>query len=168
MHSRRLVRRKAAGKPIKVAEREEKPDNVVNLMDALKASLKGKSAAKGGRRSSDTASAGTTGGQEGAQVSRQAPQGGVSASLRHCERSEANPDSCRYWIASSLLLTMTRLLTCADIYASTSSRSFSSSVFRFFDAFFGTFLPLALASDRPIAIACLRLLRPFWPRTAAL
>jgi hypothetical protein len=30
--------------------------------------------------------------------------------------------------------------------------------FRFFDAFFGTFLPLALASDRPIAIACLRLL----------
>ena len=31
---------------IKVTEREEKPDNVVNLMDALKASLKGKSAAK--------------------------------------------------------------------------------------------------------------------------
>ena len=29
--------------------------------------------------------------------------------------------------------------------------------FRFFDAFFGTFLPLALASDSPIAIACLRL-----------
>ena len=41
-----LVRRKASGKPIKAAEREEKPDNVVNLMDALKASLKGKSAAK--------------------------------------------------------------------------------------------------------------------------
>ena len=41
-----LVRRKASGKPIKVTEREEKPDNVVNLMDALKASLKGKSAAK--------------------------------------------------------------------------------------------------------------------------
>jgi DNA end-binding protein Ku len=41
-----LVRRKASGKPIKVAEREEKPDNVINLMDALKASLKGKSAAK--------------------------------------------------------------------------------------------------------------------------
>ncbi|MGC1317110.1 MAG: Ku protein, partial [Pseudolabrys sp.] len=41
-----LVRRKASGKPIKFAEREEKPDNVVNLMDALKASLKGKSAAK--------------------------------------------------------------------------------------------------------------------------
>jgi len=32
------------------------------------------------------------------------------------------------------------------------------AAFRFFDAFFGTFLPFALASDRPIAIACLRLL----------
>jgi DNA end-binding protein Ku len=41
-----LVRRKASGKPIKVSEREEKPNNVVSLMDALKASLKGKSAAK--------------------------------------------------------------------------------------------------------------------------
>jgi DNA end-binding protein Ku len=41
-----LVRRKASGKPIKVTEHEEKPDNVVNLMDALKASLKGKPAAK--------------------------------------------------------------------------------------------------------------------------
>ena len=30
--------------------------------------------------------------------------------------------------------------------------------FRFFAAFSGTFLPLALASDSPIAIACLRLL----------
>jgi hypothetical protein len=29
--------------------------------------------------------------------------------------------------------------------------------FRFFAAFFGTFAPSALASDRPIAIACLRL-----------
>src|SRR5947199_6066684 len=28
-----LVKRKAAGKPVKVAEREEKPDNVINLMD---------------------------------------------------------------------------------------------------------------------------------------
>lgn len=41
-----LVRRKASGKPIKASEREEKRDNVVNLMDALKASLKGKPAAK--------------------------------------------------------------------------------------------------------------------------
>jgi Ku protein len=36
-----LVKRKAAGKPVKVAEKAEKPDNVINLMDALKASLKG-------------------------------------------------------------------------------------------------------------------------------
>ena len=36
--------------------------------------------------------------------------------------------------------------------------SLQSEVNRVFDAFFGTFLPLALASDRPIAIACLRLL----------
>jgi len=35
-----LVRRKAAGKPIKVAEPEQRPSNVVSLMDALKASLK--------------------------------------------------------------------------------------------------------------------------------
>lgn len=47
-----LVRRKAAGKPIKAAEREEKPSNVVNLMDALKQSLKGQS---GARRSRSTA-----------------------------------------------------------------------------------------------------------------
>jgi hypothetical protein len=36
--------------------------------------------------------------------------------------------------------------------------AFFFEAFRFFDAFFGTFLPLALASDSPIAIACLRLL----------
>ncbi len=43
-----LVKRKAAGKTIKVAEPEEKSDNVINLMDALKQSLKGgKGAAKG-------------------------------------------------------------------------------------------------------------------------
>ncbi len=41
-----LVRRKAAGKPVKAAAPEEKPDNVVSLMDALKQSLKGKGSAK--------------------------------------------------------------------------------------------------------------------------
>src|SRR3954452_4763820 len=39
-----LVKGKAADKPVKVAEREEKPDNVINLMDALRQSLKGRSA----------------------------------------------------------------------------------------------------------------------------
>src|SRR5712671_2617692 len=41
-----LVRRKASGKPVKSAEREERPDNVISLMDALQQSLKGKAAAK--------------------------------------------------------------------------------------------------------------------------
>jgi DNA end-binding protein Ku len=41
-----LVRRKASGKPLKSAPREETPDNVVSLMDALKQSLKGRAAAK--------------------------------------------------------------------------------------------------------------------------
>ncbi|WP_076865901.1 non-homologous end joining protein Ku [Bradyrhizobium mercantei] len=48
-----LVRRKAAGKPIKAAAREEKPSNVVNLMDALQQSLKG--GKSGARRSGATA-----------------------------------------------------------------------------------------------------------------
>jgi Ku protein len=37
-----LVRRKAAGKPVKSAEHEKRPDNVISLMDALRQSLKGK------------------------------------------------------------------------------------------------------------------------------
>jgi DNA end-binding protein Ku len=41
-----LVKRKAAGKPVKATEREDKPDNVISLMDALKQSLKGKPSAK--------------------------------------------------------------------------------------------------------------------------
>jgi DNA end-binding protein Ku len=41
-----LVKRKAAGKPVKSVEREEKPDNVISLMDALRQSLKGKAAVK--------------------------------------------------------------------------------------------------------------------------
>src|SRR3954464_7053612 len=50
-----LVRRKASGKPIKAAPREEKAGNVINLMDALKQSLKGgKGATK--RRASAPAS----------------------------------------------------------------------------------------------------------------
>jgi Ku protein len=41
-----LVKRKAAGKPIKTVEPEEKPSNVINLMDALKQSLKGRATSK--------------------------------------------------------------------------------------------------------------------------
>jgi Ku protein len=47
-----LVKRKAAGKPVKAVEREEKPDNVINLMDALRQSLKGKAAARRTSRAS--------------------------------------------------------------------------------------------------------------------
>lgn len=43
---KKLVKRKAAGKPIKVAEPEERESNVVNLMDALKQSVKGRSTAR--------------------------------------------------------------------------------------------------------------------------
>jgi DNA end-binding protein Ku len=53
-----LVRRKASGKPVKASEREDKPDNVISLMDALKQSLKGKSAA--GKRTHVPASRRTT------------------------------------------------------------------------------------------------------------
>ncbi len=41
-----LVKRKAAGKPVKTIVSEERPNNVINLMDALKQSLKGKASAK--------------------------------------------------------------------------------------------------------------------------
>jgi DNA end-binding protein Ku len=48
---KKLVKRKAAGKPIKTAEPEERPSNVINLMDALKQSLKGRAQAKTSARS---------------------------------------------------------------------------------------------------------------------
>jgi DNA end-binding protein Ku len=51
-----LVKRKAAGKPVKIAEREERPDNVVSLMDALKQSLKGKASTKRAAPSTSRAS----------------------------------------------------------------------------------------------------------------
>jgi DNA end-binding protein Ku len=43
---KKLVKRKAAGKPIEAAEPEEKPSNVVSLMDALKQSVQGKTSAR--------------------------------------------------------------------------------------------------------------------------
>jgi Ku protein len=43
---KKLVRRKASGKTIEAPEPEEKPDNVVSLMDALKQSLKTKGSAR--------------------------------------------------------------------------------------------------------------------------
>jgi Ku protein len=49
---RKLVKRKAAGKTIETAEPEERPTNVINLMDALKQSLKERRGAKSSSRSS--------------------------------------------------------------------------------------------------------------------
>jgi Ku protein len=46
-----LVKRKAAGKPVKAATPAEKPDNVINLMDALRQSLKGRASASVKRHS---------------------------------------------------------------------------------------------------------------------
>jgi DNA end-binding protein Ku len=43
---KKLVKRKAAGKPIKAAEPEERESNVVDLMEALKQSVKGKGASR--------------------------------------------------------------------------------------------------------------------------
>src|SRR4030081_2975179 len=43
---RARVPRRASGKPVKASEREDRPDNVISLMDALKQSLKGKAQAK--------------------------------------------------------------------------------------------------------------------------
>ena len=52
-----LVKRKAAGKPVKVAEPEERPDNVISLMDALQQSLTGRASAKRSTHSSPRRSA---------------------------------------------------------------------------------------------------------------
>ena len=52
-----LVRRKAAGKPVRVAEPEERPDNVISLMDALQQSLKSGRTAKRSTHSSPRRSA---------------------------------------------------------------------------------------------------------------
>ena len=49
---KKLVKRKVAGKPIKAAEAEEKPSNVVSLMDALKQSVQGKTS--GGRATANS------------------------------------------------------------------------------------------------------------------
>jgi len=43
---RKLVRRKAAGKPIEAAEPKPRESNVINLMDALRQSVKGRSSAR--------------------------------------------------------------------------------------------------------------------------
>jgi len=58
-----LVKRKASGKTIELPEREEKPSNVVSLMDALKQSLKG----RGGKTSAKPHGRRVTGGRRAAK-----------------------------------------------------------------------------------------------------
>ncbi len=65
-----LVKRKAAGKPVKVTDHEEKPDNVISLMDALKQSLKGKAGDEFSGASSDSSAH-----EEGASFGRTSAEG---------------------------------------------------------------------------------------------
>ena len=101
-----LVRRKASGKPIKVAEREEKPDNVINLMDALKQSLKGKASGETPDACPGVAAgAAAPDGQEGAPLGGAGAQGGVSQQhfIRHCEEQSDEAIQTSFaarWIAS--------------------------------------------------------------------
>ena len=98
------MKRKAAGKPVKAAEREEKPDNVVSLMDALKQSLKGEGGGEARPLHRTPRHAHRAAGEEDAALDGQAPQGGLivmpsdsslpgwssrahAGSIRRCDRS---------------------------------------------------------------------------------
>ena len=70
-----LVRRKAAGKPVRVAEPEERPDNVISLMDALQQSLKSGRTAKHSTHSSPRRSAHRTTKKAHRSVARQRKAG---------------------------------------------------------------------------------------------
>ena len=131
-----LVKRKAAGKPVKVVEREERPDNVVSLMDALRQSLKGKAAREAVRARFITyIAANIPPGQKGASLAGAPAQGWLN---KRRPRKNAGPP-CSFYFFDDLRF---------DFFA-----VFFLPVF-----FFGTFFPSALASESPIAIACLRLL----------
>ena len=82
-------------------EREEKPDNVISLMDALKQSLKGKGGAKRRTHAGRAAASAPPRREEGAPLGGAGAQGGVSRivlpSLRaHAKLDDAsNPDCSR-------------------------------------------------------------------------
>ena len=78
-----LVRRKASGKPIKAAEREEKPDNVVSLMDALKAKPETQGTGEARFASGIAATGASPPCQKGAPLGGAAAQGGVARISRH-------------------------------------------------------------------------------------
>ncbi len=87
-----LVRRKAAGKPIKAAEREEKPSNVVSLMDALEAEPEGperrRKALQRARRPASHRRAAKKAHRSGCAPA----ESGLKVLIRrHCERMKQSP-----------------------------------------------------------------------------
>ena len=159
-----LVRRKASGKPIKVsrtrgeAGQRHQPDGCAEGQP--EGQVRGEAA-----RARAAPGTGTTGGEEGAPVGGAAAQGGVRFSQPSWP-GLTRPSTTYFLSAQSTWMPgtspdMTELAERAPTASPTASISSPFcffAVLRFFDAFFGTFLPLALASDSPIAIACLRLL----------
>jgi Ku protein len=94
-----LVKRKAAGKPVKVVEPHERPDNVINLMDALRQSLKGKAPAKRASHASSRTSRRTSR-QEGASLDGTAAQGELN---KRRPSNEFGP-RCIFLVLRELLL----------------------------------------------------------------
>ena len=80
-----LVRRKASGKKIDLPEPEERPSNVINLMDALRQSLKGRAAAKRAQPAARRQSSPSPCAQEGASLIRARTEGELSLTrlIRH-------------------------------------------------------------------------------------
>ena len=160
-----LVRRKASGKPIRVAEREEKPDNVVNLMDALKAEPEGQICGEAARTCPGFApDTGTAGGEEGAPLGGEAPQGGVRVSPPSWLGLTARSASSRSDVRGQARLVRPGMTEFGERAALPSSpfrfdffAVFFFEAFRFFAA---SSAPSALRPSPPtgrIAIACLRL-----------
>ena len=91
-----LVKRKAAGKPVKSAEREEKPITSINLMDALKQSLKGK-ARRSAPRASRCPAVNATGARRRRRIARRRGRArrGEDLFSRHCE-AQATKQSSRH------------------------------------------------------------------------
>ena len=77
-----LVKRKAAGKPIKVAEPEERPSNVINLMDALKQSLKGRARRKAAAKPTRGAHVPASPAKKAHRSAARQRQGGLSRNAR--------------------------------------------------------------------------------------
>jgi len=92
-----LVRRKAAGKPVKAVEPEERPDNVISLMDALQQSLKGKASAKRAAHFSGTPAWRPRPAKKAHRPAARARKAGEKDSLRRpCERRDPYAEEFRF------------------------------------------------------------------------